>query len=265
MVVCLEFEMLKRTCGIVLKNAVFGEADLIVTYLTSQHGLLKTFAKSPRKIKSRFGSSLEPLTYARISFFGKEEAGLPRLTQSDIIRPFDSLRSDFNSLLDISEILELCLNFLPEREPAPDVFKLLLNMMMTLESHTACKLLYLFYKIKFLQIAGYLPGLSACGKCGAKTSMVQQARHNYHHFYLDQGTVICSRCLTGESGSMPGGRLVSSGSLRFYEGLLKWNPSAIGRINASGTLVAELADVIDEHIRYVLGPSRISRFKTGSQ
>jgi DNA repair protein RecO (recombination protein O) len=47
--------MLHRTEGIVLKTTPFGEADLIVTYLTRDCGILKTFAKSPRKIKSRFG------------------------------------------------------------------------------------------------------------------------------------------------------------------------------------------------------------------
>ncbi|HKN19111.1 MAG TPA: DNA repair protein RecO, partial [Dissulfurispiraceae bacterium] len=136
--------MLKRTYGIVLKNSVFGEADLIVTYLTPNYGLLRAFAKSPRKVRSRFGSSLEPLTYARISFFGKEEASLPRLTQSDIIKPFHVLRWDFKRLLNVSEILELCLNFLPEREPAPKIFKLLLHMMTMLESNADNKLFYLF-------------------------------------------------------------------------------------------------------------------------
>ncbi len=253
--------MLKRTHGIVLKNAVFGEADLIVTYLTPHYGLLKAFAKSPRKIRSRFGSSLEPLTYANISFFGKEDAGLPRLTQSDIIRPFHSLRCDFNCLLDISEILELCLNFLPEREPAPDIFKLLLNMMTTLESHAdgATKLFYLFYKMRFLQAAGYLPGLSACGKCGTKTSSwaFENSKAERHYFYVEQGAVMCSRCITGGGGSMP----LSRGSLKFYESLLKWDPSAIGRVNAPAHLVEELRDIIDEHIKYALGPSRFAHKK----
>jgi len=63
--------MLKRTEGIVLKTNPFGEADLIVTCLSKDYGILKTFAKSPRKIKSRFGSSLEPLTHSKISFWGK--------------------------------------------------------------------------------------------------------------------------------------------------------------------------------------------------
>ncbi len=58
--------MLKRTNAIVLKTFPFGEADLIVTHLTYDFGLINTFAKSPRKIKSRFGSSLEPLTCSKI-------------------------------------------------------------------------------------------------------------------------------------------------------------------------------------------------------
>ena len=66
--------MLKRTEGIVLRTFPFGEADLIVTHLTPDLGIIKSFAKSSRKTRSRFGSSLEPLTRSRISLFGKEDA-----------------------------------------------------------------------------------------------------------------------------------------------------------------------------------------------
>jgi len=260
--------MLKRTYGIVLKSSIFGEADLIVTYLTPHFGLLRAFAKSPRKVRSRFGSSLEPLTYARISFFGKEEANLPRLTQSDIIKPFHVLRCDFKRLLNVSEILELCLNFLPEREPAPETFKLLLHMMTMLESNADNKLFYLFYKMRFLQSAGYAPRLAACGKCGTATGSVKSretfrgegtgasraGQAEYHNFYVPHGTVICSRCFTGE------GKFVrlSHSALRFHESLLKWDPSAIDRVNAPEHLVEELKAIIDAHISHVLGPSRFA-------
>ncbi len=45
--------MLQRTEGIVLKTDLFAEADLIVTYITKDCGIVKTFAKSPRKIKEQ--------------------------------------------------------------------------------------------------------------------------------------------------------------------------------------------------------------------
>lgn len=258
--------MLKRTYGIVLRNSLFGEADLIVTYLTSHYGLLSAFAKSPRKIKSRFGSSLEPLTYSRISFFGKEEAALPRLTQSDIIRPFHALRSDFRRLLNVSEILELCLNFLPKREPAPDIFRLLLHMMTTLDAAADNKLFYLYYKMKFLHAIGCMPGLSVCGMCGS--AALGSRETGSIHFHIAHGSIICTRCLIGKGD--PGGSKnarsssgedsirLSPGVARFHESLLKWDPSALCRINAPEPLVEELSDVINAHIRHVLGPSRFA-------
>lgn len=250
--------MLKRTKGIVLRSTVFGEADLIVTYLTPEYGLLKVFAKSPRKVKSRFGSSLEPLTYSRISFLGKEESALPRLTQSDIIRPFQALREDFRTFLSLSEILELNLSFLAERDPHPEIFMLLLTTLSKIEGTGGNALLYLYYKIKFLQMAGYSPKLDVCGTCG--DAMLQNdsaVADRRHAFCLPHGAVVCSRCKREGDASMS----LSGGALRFYRSLLQWNSAVVDRISAPESLLSEVGDVIDSHIRYALGPSRVSSRK----
>jgi len=51
---------------------------------------------------------------------------------------------------------------------------------------------------------------------------------------------------------------LSHGALRFHESLVKWSSSVICRIKAPEPLVDELTDVIDAHIRHVLGPSRFA-------
>jgi DNA repair protein RecO (recombination protein O) len=209
--------MLKRTEGIVLKNGVFGEADLIVTYLTKDYGLMKAFAKSPRKIKSRFGSSLEPLTYARISFLGKEDANLPRLTQSDIIRPFHPLREDLKCILDISKLLDMSLKFLPDREPNPDVFKLLLSILIKLESGCGNRLYHLYYKIRLLENAGYLPK--------------PDQKYDRH-----------------DSGMLR----LSSGALNFYRSLLKWHVANIERIKAPENFISEIDGFIEAHSKWIM-------------
>lgn len=261
--------MLKKTEGIVLKSSIFGEADLIVTYLTLDYGLLKVFAKSPRKIKSRFGSSLEPLTYSKISFIGKENANLPRLIQSDIIMSFHALRDDFKSLLSVSEIIRLNLNFVPDREPNFDIFKLFLNILLKLEFDSASKLYYLYYKMRFLEITGYSPGLDACGKCGLmiihaemETQRHRNTKHYeslphhrvtaslmHHNFYIAEGSIICEKCISDSSGSIR----LSGGALRFYRSLLKWHISNINRINAPEYLISEITNVIDSHIQHIKG------------
>ena len=127
--------MLHRTEGIVLRTIPFGDADLIVSFLTPDLGLLKTFAKSPLKTKSRFGSSLEPLTHSRIAFWGKEDTTLPRLTQSDIIHSFQSMRDTLNCFIKVSEIIELTLQFIPEREANTKVYALFLHTLHNIENN----------------------------------------------------------------------------------------------------------------------------------
>lgn len=234
--------MLTRTEGIVLRTAVFGEADLIVTYLTRDHGILKAFAKSPRKIRSRFGSSLEPLTHSRIAVMGREDAQLPRLTQSDILRPFQTLRDDYTTFVRASQLLEMNLRFLPEREPNQDAFRLMMQALAKLESGRK-NLYFLYYKMRFLQICGYLPGLEICGRCGRSSS-----ERSPQYFYLAHGSILCEQC----SAVRDEARELSAGALRVFCGMLNWRFATIDRFRVGDHLIAELDSLLEAHIAYVL-------------
>jgi DNA repair protein RecO (recombination protein O) len=229
--------MLQRTEGIVLKTDLFAEADLIVTYITKDCGIVKTFAKSPRKIKSKFGSSLEPLTYSKISFWGKEDSSLPRLVQSDIVYPFHSLRSSLTCFLKVSEILELTMNFVPERDTNNRIYSLLLNTLLSMEADCQAGLIMLFYKLKLLEIVGYLPGLNVCGRCGHKGNV----------FYLSHGTVLCSRCSKDRNPSCSLSPAVTSLCIN----LLGWDMTKLSRIRPAEKIVQELTALIDEHMKYI--------------
>ncbi len=230
--------MLQRTEGIVLKTHPFGEADLIVTYLTKDYGILKTFAKSPRKIKSRFGSSLEPLTYSRISFWGKEDAALPRLTQSDIIHPFHKIRSTLKCFLKVSELIELTLNFVPERDISKRVYSLLMDTLHAVETDCSAGLLIIYYKLKLLETVGYLPKLKGCGRCGKDGDA----------FYISHGTVMCEGCSIGDESSFR----ISKGVINLYSSLLNWDQANLKRIRPAEVLVSELSILIDEHVKYII-------------
>lgn len=250
--------MLQRTEGIVLRTLPYGEADLIVTYLSPDFGLLKLFAKSPRKIKSRFGSSLEPLTHSKISFWGKEETNLPRLTQSDIMHSFHPIRDDLGCFLKVSEMLELTISFIPERDANRMVFLLLQNTLHDIENNSLPtdpenggkgrsiieNLLINHYKIKFLKFAGFAPKLDACGKCG-KTG---------YNFYISQGSILCEACARSESSRNEVGLLIkiSPAVSQIYNDLLTWDTAKIKRIKPSNMLISELSEILNMHIRYVL-------------
>ena len=264
--------MLTRTDGIVLRTIPFGEADLIVTYLTSDHGLVKVFAKSPRKIKSRFGSSLEPLTHARISFWGKEDAALPRLTQSDILHSFHSLRDKIHCYFKVSEIVELTLNFVPERDANKRVYSLLLDTLKAMEKEHepvtdsagsnmiapafssvskhgkgifAEELILSQYKIRFLTLAGFAPKLDSCGRCGKSG----------YSFFLSHGAILCEACIKALESINPGNGFairLSPAVARFYNDLLTWDAMKIKRLRPSEALCAELSRVLNAHIQFIL-------------
>ncbi|HYA11618.1 MAG TPA: DNA repair protein RecO [Thermodesulfovibrionales bacterium] len=252
--------MLHRTEGIVLRTIPFGDADLIVSFLTPDLGLLKTFAKSPLKTKSRFGSSLEPLTHSRIAFWGKEDTTLPRLTQSDIIHSFQSMRDTLNCFIKVSEIIELTLQFIPEREANTKVYALFLHTLHNIENNPTSPpfnsplskggyrgvkegkggldIGIIHYKIHFLKLTGYAPKLDTCGRCGKDGQC----------FYLSQGSIICKACAKGVDFPVR----ITQGTMKLYSALLTWDITKIQRIRPPHMLLSELSDLIDMHIKHIL-------------
>lgn len=252
--------MLRRAEAIVLKTTPYSEADLIVSFLTRDFGLMSAFAKSPRKTKSRFGSSLEPLTHSNIAFWGREDSTLPRLTQADIIRPFQPIREKPRCFFAVVEIIELTLNFLPEREVNDGIFHLLRGVLTRIEPISAevdskragefLECLVTFYKIRFLDMAGYAPSINGCGRCGLPGQ----------DFYLAHGSIICRACTRDTDTPIS----LLQGTIELYKTMRRWDLAIIERIRPSQILLSELSNMLDNHIQHhVSRPLRTKAFNKG--
>src|SRR3954454_24446134 len=77
---------LVETDSLVLKSYNLAEADRIVVLLTHDHGIVRGVAKGAKRLKSRFGSSLEPFTEVRASYFQKDNVELVSLQSADLVR-----------------------------------------------------------------------------------------------------------------------------------------------------------------------------------
>jgi len=73
-----------KTPAITLKSRKWGEADRIVTFYTIRFGKLRGVARGARRMKSRFGSALEPFVHCDLNLFEKHNDPLYRITQADI-------------------------------------------------------------------------------------------------------------------------------------------------------------------------------------
>ena len=127
--------MLQRTEGIVCELFPLAKQTLSLPISL----LISDFLKSLQKVRVRLkvDLNLEPLTYSKIAFWGKENTALPRLTQSDIMHSFHSIRDNLNYFLKVSEIIELTLCFIPERDVNRKVYSLLLNILQTIENNSS--------------------------------------------------------------------------------------------------------------------------------
>ncbi|MDA8090524.1 MAG: DNA repair protein RecO [Nitrospiraceae bacterium] len=224
--------MTGRTEGIVLRSRTLGEADLIIEYLTKDFGTRSAFAKSPRKIKSRFGGSLEPFTHARVALTGREDANLPRLTQSDIIRSFHPLRENTRGFIKACQFAEMVLKLMPSEGRSHDIFMLMLWGLDGLEKDPASTFVPLVFKLRILTLAGYAPALNGCTRCGNQATV----------FYPREGALLCGAC--SKEGPALG---LSAALIGLHKSLSAFPLEKLSRIKPSESLLAELQKFVDLH------------------
>ena len=65
--------------AVVIGRRVLGESDRLVEFYTRDFGKLRGVAKSARRPRSRFGSSLELFTFGEVIFFDSGRSELVRI------------------------------------------------------------------------------------------------------------------------------------------------------------------------------------------
>lgn len=236
--------MLTVTDGIVLKTQEYAEADLIITYLTFGRGIIKAFAKSPRKTKSRFGSSLEPFTHAKITLVGKEQA-MPRIIHADILKSFQQLRENLQDFINISKLAEILISLTPESMPNKKLFLFFLNILNLIESLRFLEQkdsLYLISQIHLLTLLGYAPRLKGCGKCETDS----------FDFYPDSGTTLCKKCADVQSNRNVSPIKITDKIIKFYSQCIGWPLQTSIRLKPSKEMILTLSALLEEHLNYLL-------------
>ena len=185
----VELMSLHRTEGIVLKNADYSETSKIVTVLTPDRGKIAGLVKGAKRPRSRFGSSLEPITHIELLFYEKQDRSLRNVAQADIIERFGPIKSDFDRLAYGGYFVELADRFVQEGEESSDTFSFVLESLRLLCEWTgALELLATGFGLRFLALAGFAPMLDACARCGTT------ALRGEVGFCAEEGGVLCPDC-----------------------------------------------------------------------
>jgi len=182
-----------KTEAVVLRSIRFGEADRVLHLYTQDRGRVGAMAKGVRRVRSRLGGRLEPLSRVRLVLHeGRGE--LCTVSQADTVLAHAALRERRASLERASQACEAVLRLLDSSEPNRPAYNLLCNELSLLDAHPelATQAQALAFRLKLLLAAGFAPELVSCATCG-------DAEH-LGAFSPSAGGVVCAGC---EAGSFP--------------------------------------------------------------
>ena len=249
---------LQTTEAIVIGGHNLGEADRIIPFFTRRLGKVRAVAKGARRVRTRFGGTLELFTLGQLVFFEWPNRTLHRINEFSVIEPFAPLKADLERLSLGAYLVELAGAAVEDEEPNEEIFLLLRDALTMLVSHDDPRLLRAF-EIRLLRIMGYLLELYRCLVC-------HLAIEKSDGFAISpaRGGLICPTCRVRVQDSLP----ISMESLEYLRFVL------IGGLEKSLTVSLQsdhghdLQEMLRIFIAYYLGKhlrsiSFINRFEHG--
>ena len=153
------------------------DADRIAVLLTRDFGVVRLVAKGAKRLRSRFGSGLEPWTSVRAEYFRKENQELGSLNRADVVESSFSFAANPEFLTRFSYLTDVLLALLPPEDPNEKIFRMVkaaINSSAIEMGNLAA--IGLYFEIWLLRLSGFLPDWSRCASCSGQLDGEQTAR-----------------------------------------------------------------------------------------
>jgi DNA repair protein RecO (recombination protein O) len=200
---------LVETQAIVLQTYKLADADKIVLCMTEKAGLVRGVARGARRLKSKFGASLEPFTLIHLTFYEKENRELVTIKGAEIVKSYFHASASPEAFGGLVYILELVKEFAPPHHADERLFKMLRACVDFLAGVPERSIAVSAYtELWTLKLTGFLPEFKTCGDCGEPLGESFRGQRYISH----EGVLWCQNCRKG--GAQPLGqdayRLLSS-------------------------------------------------------
>ena len=143
----------------ILQTYPFREADLVVSFFTRDQGKLRGVARRARRPKSSFGSGLERLSHATVSYYQKENRELVSLNSCELVHSQFALASNYEASVALDYLAEVTEQLLPPNETNERHFRLLIAVLDYLRSGGSVWPAMTYFALWSVRLAGFLPDL----------------------------------------------------------------------------------------------------------
>ena len=178
----------RETEAIILKTFPLGEADRLVSFLGRTTGRMRGVAGGARRLKNRYGSTLEVLSHVQIWYVEKETRDLVRIQQCDLLESFHKSQSDYELSTGLAVVSEATELVLPEHEAAEPMFRLILLTVREIDRTGDWSLPLSYFAFWTVRLGGWLPRFDRCSLCGTPFG----AQPAYHAAW--EAGLVCEKC-----------------------------------------------------------------------
>ena len=149
-----------RDRGVVLRTTKLGEADRIVTIVTSAHGKVRAVAKGARRTRSKLAGHVEPLRHVDLQLY-RGRGDLDIVTGAVTLDRWPALRSDLDRLGVAMTLAEAVDQSVHDRGDDPVPYQMLTGALSRLDRAHSEMLLPAFL-LRLLAHEGTAPMLDSC-------------------------------------------------------------------------------------------------------
>jgi len=240
---------LKESEAIVLRTYPLGEGDRLVSFLDRQSGRVRGVARGARIPKSRFGSTLELLSYIRIWYFERENRELVRINQCELMESFLDVQRDYASSVGLALVSEVAESVLEEREAAEAQFRLILLAARAIRARGPSAIVLAYFCLWMARLGGWLGPFDRCSRCG-RALQTDAAFHSagFAELFCDECKAEWMRPISKQALSI--GRKALGGTL---DKLLDENPAEA----PSKEILSYVLDILEHHMEKHLSSRKI--------
>ncbi|HRI86578.1 MAG TPA: DNA repair protein RecO, partial [Ignavibacteria bacterium] len=122
-----------KTDALVLKSIKYGDSSKIVSLFSKELGKIKVILKSARNYKSGLSGKFETLNYLTVILYYRKNRDLQNIYKAEFVRTFGNIVKEFSRLRAAYKIIEILNKSLPDLDPNPKLYEIVLNFLSNLD------------------------------------------------------------------------------------------------------------------------------------
>lgn len=239
--------MIVRTEAIALRSVDYSETSQIVTLYTRRLGTVAVMARGARGAKSRFGSSLQPMSHLQAVFYHKPSREVHSLSEATHLSVFRHIRREIDRLSLGLRIVETVSTMMPHPEANDEAFDVILGVLQRLDSESGYwENLLPYFELQVSAFMGFAPLLDK--------QQIERITSSGGFIRLDDGGAMASK---PHSPAVPASRQ----AIRALGVMLHADVDTVMRMNVPEKVLDEVVTLVETYLNYHVADFRPSRSK----